>query len=79
MRERNHLEELGVDGRIILKWIFRKCDRSLDWTDLVQNRNRSRFLANAVKNLRVPYNAGNILTSRRMVSFSRTTLLSGVT
>jgi hypothetical protein len=26
LRERNHLEELGVDGRIILLWIFRKLD-----------------------------------------------------
>ena len=24
--ERNHLETLGVDGKIILKWIFRKWD-----------------------------------------------------
>jgi len=26
IRERNHLEGLGVDGRIILRWIFRKWD-----------------------------------------------------
>ena len=26
MRERDHLENPGVDGRIILRWIFRKRD-----------------------------------------------------
>ena len=26
LRERDKLEHLGVDGRIILRWIFRKWD-----------------------------------------------------
>ena len=31
MRERDHLEDPGVDGRIILRWIFRKW-RAGAWT-----------------------------------------------
>jgi len=31
LRDRDHLEEQGVDGRIILKWIFRKWDWVMDW------------------------------------------------
>ena len=32
LRERDHLEDSGVDGRIILRWIFRKWDVRL-WTE----------------------------------------------
>jgi len=31
LRERDHLEDLGVDGRIILRWILRKWDVAA-WT-----------------------------------------------
>jgi len=31
LRERNHLGDPGVDGRIILRWIFRKWDMWV-WT-----------------------------------------------
>ena len=34
LRERNHLGYPGVDGRIILRWIFRKCD-VVTWTGLI--------------------------------------------
>jgi hypothetical protein len=26
LKERNHLEDQGIDGRILLRWIFRKWD-----------------------------------------------------
>jgi hypothetical protein len=48
------LEDPGVDGRIILKWIFKKWDEGMDWIDMAQDRNRRRALVNAVMNLRVP-------------------------
>ena len=31
LRDRDHLEDIGVDGRIILRWIFRKWDVGV-WT-----------------------------------------------
>jgi hypothetical protein len=34
------LKDQGVDGRIILKFIFRKWDVGIDWIDLAQDRDR---------------------------------------
>ena len=33
LRESDHLEDTGVDGRVILRWIFRKWDVGV-WTGL---------------------------------------------
>jgi hypothetical protein len=63
LRERDHLTDAGVDGRIILKWIFKTCNGGMDWIELAQDRDLWWTLVNAVMNLRVPQNAGNSLTS----------------
>jgi len=34
VRERGHLEDPGLDGRIIIRWILRNCDWGMDWIDL---------------------------------------------
>jgi hypothetical protein len=34
------LEDPGVDGRIIVKWIFKKWDGGMDWIAMAQDRDR---------------------------------------
>ena len=55
MREKDHLEDPGVDGRVILRWILMKWDvRGMDWTELVQDRDKCWAFVNAVMKIRVP-------------------------
>jgi hypothetical protein len=48
--EKRCFENTGTDGRIIVKWIFRKWDGGMDWIDMTLNRNRWQVLVNAVMN-----------------------------
>ena len=57
LRVRAHLEDPGVNGRIILKWIFSRWvagGGGMDWIDLAQDRDRWRELVKAVMNLLFP-------------------------
>jgi len=52
--EKYRLEDPGVDGRIISKWICTKWDGGMVWIDLAQDRDRWRAAVNPVTKLRFP-------------------------
>ena len=45
---KNHLGDPGVDGKIILRWVFRNCIK------MAQDRDILQALVNAVMNFLVP-------------------------
>jgi hypothetical protein len=53
LRIREHFEDLGVDGRIILKLFFKNWDGGVDWIALAQDRERWRAIVNAILKFRV--------------------------
>jgi hypothetical protein len=79
LRERDHFQDLGVDGRLILEWIFKTWD-GLAWTGLVWFQDRDRWweLVNAIMNLSGSIKVGNFLIRWESVSISGRTLLHGV-
>lgn len=54
LRERDNMEDLGVDLRIILQWIFNKYDWGLRLIGLPQDMEKWRAVVHTVMNLRVP-------------------------
>jgi len=54
LKERDHLGDPGLDGRIILRWIFRKWDvGGMDSIELAQDKDNWRTFVTVVINLRV--------------------------
>ena len=58
LREGDHLEDIGLRGRIILKWIFKKMGWGVDWIDLAQDRDEWRAVLNKAMNLVFPSDEG---------------------
>ena len=54
MRKGDHLEDPRIYGRIILKYIFEKCDGSINWIDVVQDREKWWAFVTVAMSLRVP-------------------------
>jgi hypothetical protein len=77
-REKGLLADPHVGGRIILRWIFGRAVWGMDWSDLAKDRNSWRALVNAVKTLPDFLKCGNSFISSEQVSFSRRTVLHGI-
>jgi len=52
---KNHLENISIDGRLVLKWILKKRDGwCIEWNDLSQDRDRWQAFVNVDMNFWVP-------------------------
>jgi hypothetical protein len=64
LKERDHLEDTSIDGRIMLRWVFRKwCRGDIHWIDLALDGDRWQALENTVMILQVSLHVVNFLTS----------------
>ena len=55
LREGNHLEDLGIDGRVKINMVLREVERGgMEWIDLAEDWDWLRAIVNAVISLRVP-------------------------
>jgi hypothetical protein len=62
LKERQHSDDLDVDGRIILMDVKGIIWQGVDWNHMAQDADRWRTLVNTIMNFRVPYNVRNFLT-----------------
>jgi len=58
LKERDHLEDLGVDRNIILECILKEKGGRVDQIHPAQNRDHRWTLANSITNFRVPQKSG---------------------
>jgi len=54
-------DDAGVDGSIMLTWIFKMWDGGMDWIGLAQDWDRWPALMNVVMNLRSSIKCGEFL------------------
>jgi hypothetical protein len=68
LKKRNQLENPGVEGRKILKWVLQEIDRKgADWIHLAQDRDKWRAPVNKVRKLPVPQNVANFTSFSRIL------------
>jgi hypothetical protein len=74
LKDRDHKENLGIDGRIIIKMVLKQAGcEGVDRIHLAEDEDKWQALVNMAVNLQVAQNAGNFL-----VGFSRRTQLDGI-
>jgi hypothetical protein len=63
LRERDHLQDPGVECNIILKWTLKIRRKIVDCIYLSQDLDKEQAAVNTVIKLRVLYNVRNFLTN----------------
>jgi hypothetical protein len=49
-----HLEDLDIDGRVVLKWILKKQMGVVHWINLAHKRKKFRPVVSMATNIRIP-------------------------
>jgi hypothetical protein len=61
LKGRDHSEDIGSDGKIMLKWILGEIGwEGVDWMHLAQDRDQWQGLVNTEMDLWFPRKAGNL-------------------